>query len=157
MDYPRWTGAKYEKAESAADLPPYVCEHHGPDPNPVVHKRKNGYVHRRCRECYKIIQRPLNRDWLKRNRARCKALVIEAYGGKCECCSESIPGLLSIDHAKNDGKAHRAEMGGPGSTIYAWLVKNGFPKDGRFRLLCYSCNLGRAFNGGICPHVELKS
>lgn len=156
MEYPRWKGAGYQRAAGLGDLPPYVCMHHGPDPNPVAYQRKSGYWHRRCRECYKAIQRPLNRRWLKNRRDANKAAVIAAYGGGCECCRESAPGFLSIDHANNDGKKHRQEMGGPGSTIFAWLVKNGFPKDGRFRLLCYNCNLGRAFNGGVCPHESLK-
>jgi hypothetical protein len=145
------------RATDPSQLGGYVCKKHGPDPNPVVYTRSNGYIHRRCRQCYRAIQRPLNRAWLKKNRVSIRAEVLAAYGGKCECCSESNPGFLSIDHVNNDGKQHREELRGIGSAIYGWLKDQGCPQDGRFRLLCLNCNIGRARNGGICPHVELKS
>jgi hypothetical protein len=36
--------------------------------------------------------------------------------------------------------------------VYQWLVEHGCPQDGRFRILCFNCNQGRALNGGVCPH-----
>lgn len=79
--------------------------------------------------------------------------IVDAYGGKCECCGEDNIKFLTIDHINNDGKAHRQEING---NTYFWLKKNNYPKD-NFRLLCYNCNIGRAKNGGICPHEEERN
>lgn len=140
------------KAESAEDLPPYECQRHGKT-KAIVRIRKNGYLHRRCHECYKAVQRRAVGAWNKKERLRCRALVLDSYGGRCECCAESNYGFLSIDHINNDGKEHRKEIRN-GIGIYYWLVKREFPRDGRFRILCYNCNLGRAHHGGTCPHVS---
>lgn len=88
------------------------------------------------------------------NRKKLKEEVIEAYGGECSCCGESIPAFLTVDHVNNDGAEHR-KLVRAGSTFHRWLRDNGFPKD-NFRLLCWNCNSGRQFNGGICPHSELS-
>lgn len=79
---------------------------------------------------------------------------MEAYGGECVCCGEKEGAFLSIDHVNNDGAAHRKEL--KGNRIYAWLHKNGYPKD-RFRILCFNCNQGRRVNGGVCPHEEQRA
>jgi hypothetical protein len=77
-----------------------------------------------------------------------------AYGGKCQCCGESNPMFLTIDHVNNDGKTLRADtshpLGGIGGVLYRKLKRAGYPKS--FALLCYNCNCGRFRNGGICPH-----
>ena len=84
------------------------------------------------------------------HKAREEALRV--YGGKCECCGETDPKLLTIDHTNNNGNKHRKEMGG--NRIATWLRQHGWPKDG-FRLLCYNCNMGRAFYG-VCPHESWR-
>jgi len=87
-------------------------------------------------------------------RASDKLTVIEAYGGKCACCGESEPMFLVIDHKMDDGAEHRSMIGigkskvGSGSIMYAWLIKNEFPKD--FQLLCANCNMAKQSGG--CPH-----
>jgi len=78
-----------------------------------------------------------------------RALMIEAYGGRCVCCGETNPGFLTIDHENGGGRQHRANMGGTG--VAASLRRLGWPKEG-YRLMCYNCNCGRQHNGGICPH-----
>jgi hypothetical protein len=84
-----------------------------------------------------------------------------AYGGSCECCGESRLMLLTIDHVRNNGTEHRREVLGPGRRagihFYRWLMKQGFPQTGEFRLLCYNCNLGRERNGGVCPHKDIDA
>lgn len=76
-----------------------------------------------------------------------KSDVLSAYGGACVCCGESNPCFLTIDHAQNDGAKHRkvrksdgGQYDGSGIGMYRWLKKMGYPKDGRFQLLCYNCN-----------------
>lgn len=78
-----------------------------------------------------------------------KAQVFTAYGNCCACCGESNPGFLSIDHVEGGGRAHRRAVGG-GLGILLDIIKRGFPPD--FQLLCFNCNLGRQWNGGVCPH-----
>lgn len=83
-----------------------------------------------------------------------KRRVLRAYGGCCECCKEANPAFLTIDHVHSDGKQHRAELRAAGTTIYRWLEDSGFPQDGRFRILCFNCNIARHHNGGACPHTS---
>jgi len=79
-----------------------------------------------------------------------KLRALHAYGGACECCGETDPDVLTIDHSTGGGARERREIG-EGTTFYWWLEKNGFPKENH-RLLCRSCNAGRGHNGGVCPH-----
>ena len=80
-----------------------------------------------------------------------RAEVIAAFGGRCECCGEPEPTFLELDHAENDGAAHRREIGRGSHATYKRVKAAGFPRD-RFRLLCANCNQGRQRNGGVCPH-----
>lgn len=82
---------------------------------------------------------------------RLREEAIQSYGGSCECCGESTFEFLAIDHARGDGAEHRFKIN---ENIYPWLKKNGYPKDGRFRILCHNCNCGRERNGGVCPHEQ---
>lgn len=83
-----------------------------------------------------------------------REVVFAAYGGfKCQCCSETEPTMLTIDHVNNDGAEHRRSLRNDGSrsaNIYPWLIKNGFPEG--FQVLCYNCNISKYRNGGICAH-----
>jgi hypothetical protein len=86
--------------------------------------------------------------------------MIAAYGGKCQCCGESIPEFLTLDHIDGLGARQRkrlsnGEIKGPvaaGAPFYEWLKTQGWPKD-NLRLLCYNCNCARYHNGGVCPHA----
>lgn len=91
------------------------------------------------------VVRKLNVDRYKRT----KSLVFTHYGNKCKCCGEQEPIFLTIDHINNDGNKHRKVIG---RKLYAWIVKNNFPDT--FQILCFNCNTGRHFNGGICPHQQ---
>lgn len=86
-----------------------------------------------------------------------RILVINHYtNGKnsCQCpaCDETNFKLLTLDHINNDGKDHRNKIN---ESIYDWLFKNNFPPG--FQILCWNCNMGRAHNNGICPHISSKS
>ena len=90
----------------------------------------------------------------KRYKVRARQLlieVLEAYGGAvCSCCGETEPLFLSIDHINEDG-AEMRKIHGSGIDFYRWLKKHDYP--GGFQVLCMNCNLGKAINGGQCPHV----
>lgn len=98
-------------------------------------------------------RRPENTELLKnRNRESLRALKIEvmnAYGGKCECCGEVRLEFLTIEHSFGDGKQKRQEVGR--TNIYRDLKKRGFPKNEGIQVLCFNCNLSRAMQG-YCPH-----
>ena len=87
----------------------------------------------------------------RRNRDR--QLVYAYYGGQCECCGEKEPRFLTVDHINDDGCIERKKgVYTNGSQFYRYIVQCNFPD--YYRLLCFNCNLGRAKNGGICPHKE---
>lgn len=74
-------------------------------------------------------------------RERLKRLVINHYGGRCQCGEVNID-VLTIDHMNNDGAQHRRSCGINGGTdTYRWLRNNGFPAG--FRVSCFNCNSGR--------------
>ncbi len=87
----------------------------------------------------------------KEDNKKRRKIVLEYYGGKCVCCSESIYEFLSIDHINGGGNKHRNEIFGTkkGGNIYHWLIKNNFPKG--FQILCHNCNMAKGFYGK-CPH-----
>jgi hypothetical protein len=74
--------------------------------------------------------------------------ILRYYGEECACCGERIPEFLCIDHVNNDGKEERKTI--TGHQLYRYIIKNRFPP-GRYQLLCYNCNNGKALYGQ-CPH-----
>lgn len=89
----------------------------------------------------------------KRSQAICRNDVFAAYGGyTCNCCNETEPLFLSIDHIDNNGAEERKSgvYNGSGSAFYNWLRKNKFPSG--YQVLCMNCQIGKHKNGGVCPH-----
>ena len=134
-------------------------------------KRNKGYVNALARKYRKRPERRAHdRRYLQRYRAghpesvvkgnkaandKRRTQVIAGYGGACECCGETEPAFLTIDHPKNDGARDRKRIRKAGVNLYARLIKLGFPRN-RYRLMCFNCNCGRARNGGVCPHKKGK-
>lgn len=81
-----------------------------------------------------------------------KKKIVEAYGGKCECCGITDHEFLTIDHIYRDGKEDRKKYGA-GAAFYKVLERMGYPKD-RYRLLCMNCNYVQRY-GDPCPHAKL--
>lgn len=130
-------------------------------------RARSVYGRPKCKTCTQqssAAYREANRESIVLARAaymsRAKADALMAYGGaepSCACCGESLPGMLSIDHANGDGAAHRRALkaGGTrnflGTWFYVWLRNNDWPPG--FRVLCLGCNQAI----GIwkrCPHVD---
>ena len=86
-----------------------------------------------------------------RRRTRIRAAVFDHYGWICRCCGS--PDQPTIDHVYGDGKEHRAVVGGSGSAMYRWLIRNGFPNG--FQTLCVSCNTSKR-NGASCRLDHLQ-
>ena len=94
----------------------------------------------------KLEHNAYQRRWRVKQRKK----VLVAYGSKCECCGETNSEFLTIDHINGGGTQHRKSIGGGGTPFFAWLIKQGFPKD-EFRLLCMNCNFSMG-KYGYCPH-----
>lgn len=77
--------------------------------------------------------------------------VLKHYGMRCECCSQSAPQFLAVDHVNGGGKRHKKEIG---TDIYRWLIKNKFPEG--FRILCHNCNCALGFYGYCHPQLVLS-
>ena len=91
----------------------------------------------------------------KLGRDRLKLEVLNAYGGKCTCCSENLVMLLTIDHINGEGTKHRNSITRNSIGLYRWLRRNNYPEG--FQVLCFNCNRGKHFNNGVCPHKSLHS
>jgi len=128
-------------------------------------KRNGNYL---CKECsakqnkeyrqksgYKASPEKLARDRYAgfQRHLTLKQTVIDAYGGKCECCGETDLIFLSIDHINRDGSEHRKELKKLGMKLYEWLVENDYPSG--FRTLCLNCNCALGFYG-YCPHNHIR-
>ncbi len=92
----------------------------------------------------------LSAERVKRNLIALRQLVLEHYGGHCQCCGETQYEFLVIDHINGGGRSHRRSI--PGQSVYRWLRKNNFPEG--FQVLCHNCNMAKAFYGE-CPHQRL--
>jgi hypothetical protein len=129
----------------------------------VVQLKPLAYRRRFCDSCNHTrnlkranVQRIKHRDarieYHKNRRLNDRNAVLTAYGGaKCACCGETENAFLCIDHINGGGKQHAKEIGGAGSVMYRWLVKNNFPPG--FRVLCFNCNNAISLHGR-CPHEK---
>jgi hypothetical protein len=108
----------------------------------------------RRKAMWKSSAKEYQREYARQYAAKYRNEVLKMYGGKCECCGESTPEFMEIDHKNNDGAQHRKECQG-GHAFYKWLVKNGCPRE-QFRLLCSNCNNCRG-RYGYCPHEKQRS
>lgn len=77
---------------------------------------------------------------------RVKRIVLNAYGGICDCCGERDFKVLSIDHIGNGRPEGRKRHG---NNLYVILRRSNFPKG--YRVLCLNCNMALGFYG-YCPH-----
>ena len=50
--------------------------------------------------------------------------------------------VLTIDHIKGGGSRHKKEIGGLGYKLYAYLIKENFPKG--YQVLCFNCNFKKS-------------
>jgi len=95
--------------------------------------------HTCCESCLQTISKSA------KNRAReDRKSALNYYGNSCNFCGEDIEIFLTIDHIDNNGAEHRKMIncsGRAGSTTYAWLRRNNYPKG--FQTLCYNCNCAK--------------
>jgi len=123
------------------------------------------YINSRCKQCASNVSnkwgkdnRPMLSERWKQEKQEYLIKIRNAYGNKCNCCGETNPLFLTIDHINNDGYKIRprnkngyaqAEFSG---SYYKRIIRADFPKD--LQLLCWNCNCGKNRNNGICPHNQ---
>lgn len=115
----------------------------------ISHKKSQAY---RCKDCNRINNRKFkfaNQLSKKIGRLQLKLELINAYGGKCNCCGETNWIFLTIDHIAGGGNIHRKNIKRTGTDFYRWLKINNYPKD-NYQLLCYNCNITKGHQG-FCP------
>lgn len=112
-----------------------------------------------CRQCHNAkanASRERNpethRQRCRDYRAKLRKEILEAYGGKCVCCGETIPEFLALDHVNGGGNIHRKRdhLTAP-AQLYRQVRDQGFPDT--YRLLCHNCNSAIAWYGR-CPHAN---
>ncbi len=83
--------------------------------------------------------------------------AINRLGGVCKCCGESESRFLTIDHKNNDGYLRR-HIDGVGYKLYKRIIdaKDLRPISVVLQILCWNCNEGKRWNGGVCPHENHK-
>lgn len=106
-----------------------------------------------CNTCYSkwyaTKNRPQVRKTVSNGYYKLKSDLIAAYGGKCECCGETEPVFLSLEHKNGGGNEHR-KRAGSGYAIWCELKRLGFPQDD-YTILCMNCQRGVMRPEG-CPH-----
>jgi len=88
-------------------------------------------------------------------RLKLKREVFAHYGKACYCCGETNINCLNIDHIQGGGSRQRREVVKGGHYLYKWLIDHNFPKG--YQTACFSCNVGRSLNNGVCPAHEEHS
>lgn len=117
-----------------------------------------------CHSCYQKQLYRTNKDYKERakgcsrlrgprNSRILKTEVIQAYGGKCECCGETRLEFLTIDHI-NGRKNEKTQRKLYGRALYYHLREVGWPKN-NIRILCWNCNCSLGLHG-YCPHQQEK-
>jgi hypothetical protein len=122
-------------------------------------KRGSGYFSY-CHPCQ--VERTKPKDQASRDRhkarnvayrAKIRADMLQALGGKCECCGESTPEFLALDHRHGGGTKERKTLANNTSGgVYRIARDAGYPKD-KYRLLCHNCNCAIGWYG-YCPHQK---
>lgn len=118
------------------------------DKNPGEHARYQ-------REMYKK-HREKRLGAKKRYLNEMREMLFRHYGDKCSCCGESEKIFLTLEHVNNDGAFHRRQVKSMNPVaLILDLRKRGWPDKG-YTILCFNCNLGKAKNKNVCPHIQKK-
>lgn len=134
----------------AVHCPPgCTCARHRrtPEHNAKISAGNKGRVKRpeECRNISEAKRGPLYGLNLKR-------LVVNIYGGSCQCCHEATFEFLSIDHIDGGGTAMRNRGAEHTGSIYRRIAKAGTTLPG-YQLLCMNCNWAKGIYG-TCPHTR---
>lgn len=109
-----------------------------------------------CRKCvaksqWKRRDKDKNRKYYRTRHQNFRKLILNAYGNRCECCGETEPEFLALDHRFGGGAEHRRCR--PGTSVLRDVIREGFPP--KYRILCHNCNMATRL-GTQCPHERKK-
>ncbi len=118
-------------------------------------QRSGGYCKPHARAYQQYLNRKLGLGRL--NYWKSRARVLSAYGNVCVECGEDDPVVIQLDHIDSGlAKQQRGQRkyGASGQTIYAMVIREGFPDD--YQLLCANCNIRKAAKerGNYDEYVE---
>ncbi len=146
-------GIKPGKCSICGDILRNLCSHKGLIRGMCQHCYNTRYVFAKRANWSPEEKRVFNEHCAKRSRDEkwsFKLKVFAAYGGKCECCGETDPRFLCIDHIFGGGCVDRRMNRNFGYKLLVRLRDSGYPKD-KYRLLCFNCNTA-VHRLGYCPH-----
>jgi hypothetical protein len=112
-------------------------------------KRRDGSS-LQCKTCLLYMRQVKRRFWI-----RVRQALLDRLGHMCRCCGLRDGRFLSVDHVWNDGYKERRRTSNP-YQLYRKILA-GSVDSATVQLLCYNCNMAKAFNGGTCPHAALRS
>ena len=115
-------------------------------------KHKDAIANRRRRWVRTPSGKESRKAAMWRHKVKLRTEMIDAYGGRCECCEETEYFFLTLEHKNGGGTAHRKQFGVLG--VLVDLKRRGWPKD-EYTVLCYNCNMATK-DGRICPHQQAK-
>ena len=90
----------------------------------------------------------------RRRAAKLRARVVAALGGACACCGEQARRVLTIDHVRGGGRAHRDALPDP-RDYYRSILAEGCPAD-KYQLLCLNCHESKNERGECCHQQEAR-
>jgi len=111
----------------------------------ILRGERDGELQLLCANCHRIKGKGLkkaatspNAEAVRRSRAKARSKAITLLGGQCKC-GVADERVLEIDHVAGDGAKDRKARHKSGSH---YIVKQVLAdsKNGRFQLLCASCN-----------------
>ena len=96
---------------------------------------------------YQANKERINAQITERRRGM-RRQILETLGAICNCCGETEPAFLTIDHVLNDGADDRRLRR---HLVYKRILDEGCPTD-RYQILCWNCNSAKGMLGN-CPHM----
>lgn len=90
----------------------------------------------------------------KKRYDKVKQTYLDFYGNKCQCCGETNPKYLTMEHLRISRKEHISRIGYRASNIT--MMTDAIKTDSErqlFGLLCFNCNCNDSYKKGLaCPH-----
>ena len=98
--------------------------------------------------CNACNDKLLNNNYMHRERYRYTVISVYTKGKMC-CthCGSPIREVLEVDHKDNNGTQHREEVGGTGTIMDRWIMKNNYPDF--LQVLCATCHRFKTSTGKL--------
>ena len=118
---------------------------------PKYYKKNRDRILAQMKEKYrktKHLTKDKKNEYVRNRYKNIRNKIIDNYGGKCVCCSETIREFLCIDHV---GYGIHKPLGKrlPNNQFYKYIIEHNYPNE--FQILCQNCNHAKAFYKE-CPH-----